>query len=524
MQQKLIETRKRLRDDYPFYAEHCVKIRTKTAEIKPLAFNTIQRKLSEVVEAQYRATGRVRVIILKARQQGLSTYTSGRLYFRTSQNPGVKGLVVAHKADSSKTLFDMYQRIHTLAPDLVRPSTKYSSRRELAFDKLQSGITVATAGGDGVARGETIQTAHLSEVAFWPTATAKDNMNALMQSIPNAEGTEIYIESTACGMGGNLFYELWQGAVAGENGFIPFFSPWFDSDEYRMPCDSDFERTYEEQDLVERYGLDNEQLKYRRTIIAQVGLDKWNQEYPSCSTDAFLASGRPVFNPELTHELLRICTSPSNRMAVEGAVVRDHPRGELLVYHPRDASAVYTIGADVGMGIRNGDYSVAQILDHDRRQVAMWRGQVHPDYFADVLEALGYHYNTARIAVENNNHGLLTAIRLGRDKSYPNVYTEVNEGALNDKDSISIGFRTTAKTKPLIIDRLRASLRDREIEVNDETTLREMLSYVVTETGQMEAEEGCHDDCVMSLAIANHLHEGRFVPVNVNDDYYIDAI
>jgi len=47
---------------------------------------------------------------------------------------------------------------------------------------------------------------------------------------------------------------------------------------------------------------------------------------------------------------------------------------------------------------------------------------------------------------------------------------------------------------------------------------------VVTEEGKMEAEKGCHDDCVMSLAIANFIHEGRFTPVEVTDDYYLEAI
>jgi hypothetical protein len=211
-------------------------------------------------------------------------------------------------------------------------------------------------------------------------------------------------------------------------------------------------------------------------------------------------------------------------MAVGVGGLDDHPRGELSVYRDRDAGEVYTIGADVGMGIRNGDWSVAQILDSKKRQVGVWRGQVHPDYFADVLRNLGFHYNTARVAVENNNHGILTAVRLGRDYAYPNTYTEVQEGQLSDRESISIGFRTTSKTKPLIIDRLRAALREGEVELNDQTTLREMLSYVVTETGTMEAEEGCHDDTVMALAIANHCHEGKFEPITVTDEYYLEAI
>jgi hypothetical protein len=93
---------------------------------------------------------------------------------------------------------------------------------------------VATAGGDSIARGETITHQHDSELAFWPKATAKDNFNALMATTPDEAGTAIFIESTANGMSG-LFYELWLGALDGTNGFIPFFSPWFDSPEYSVP-------------------------------------------------------------------------------------------------------------------------------------------------------------------------------------------------------------------------------------------------------------------------------------------------
>lgn len=523
MNDKLKAIRRRLKDDFAFYAPSAVKIRTKAGEIAPLSLNIVQNKLDAIVDAQYAAEGRVRVIILKARQQGLSTYVSGKLYFRLSQNEAKKGLVVAHKADSTRALFDMYQRIHQETPEALKQSTKYNSRRELTFNKLNSSLMVATAGGDSIARGETITHCHLSEVAFWPVATAKDNLNALLQSIPNVDGTEVYVESTANGMTG-VFYELWQGAVNGTNGFIAFFSPWFDSPEYRVPAPDDFEPTFEELDIVEAYGLDNDQLLFRRQKIAQSSREQFMQEYPSNADEAFITSGRPVFNPETLTQQLRDAPEPMSRMAVEEGVVREHPRGELLVYHKHDPAEVYTIGADVGMGVRDGDYSVAQILDSSRRQVGIWRALIHPDAFADVLQALGFYYNTARIAPENNNHGILTSVRLGRDLAYPNIYTEVGEGKLNDTSSISIGFRTNVKTKPLIIDRLRASCRELEIEINDKATLREMLAYVVNESGQMEAEPGCHDDCVMALAIANHCHEGKFIPIVVSDEYYINAI
>jgi hypothetical protein len=517
------EVRLKLYDDYKFYAKHAIKIRTKSNEIKPMVLNAAQEKLHEAIEAQRATTGKVRIIILKARQQGFSTYVHGRMYWTLSQRKARKGLVVAHQADSSRTLFDMYKRTHKEMNDLLRPSTAYSSRKELVFEKLDTGIQVATAGGDGIARGETFSDAHLSEVAFWPKATAAENLNALLQSIPNTPDTSVYVESTANGMSG-VFYDLWKGAVSGENGFIPFFSPWFDSPEYIEEVPPGFERTYEEEELVSLYNLSDEQLMFRRRKIAQNGKEKFQQEYPSNADEAFIASGRPVFNPEQIHTMLHESKSPMYRMALEGHTFEKHPRGELRVWHERDFDERYYIGADVAIGIQNGDYSVAQILDGQKRLVASWRGHVHPDYFADVLYALGNYYNEARIVVENNNHGLLTAIRLGRDLAYPNTYTEVGEGQLSDKDSFVIGFRTSVKTKPLIIDRLRAALREGEMHIEDEATLREMLSFIVTESGSMEAEEGCYDDCVMSLALANHIHDGKFTPIVVTDDFYINAI
>ena len=80
------------------------------------------------------------------------------------------------------------------------------------------------------------------------------------------------------------------------------------------------------------------------------------------------------------------------------------------------------------------------------------------------------------------------------------------------------------KTKPLVIDQLRASMREGELQLNDKTTIREMLTYIVTESGAMEAEAGCFDDCVMSLALANHIHEGAWEPVDVADEHYIEMV
>jgi hypothetical protein len=523
MDQTLLEVRKRLFEEFRLYSKYALKVRTKDGEIKPFVLNEAQDILLNKIEDQLKAEGKIRIIILKARQMGMSTFVGGYLYSRVSQRKAKKALVITHLAESTKSLFDLTKRYHDHCPEILKPQTKYSSRKELVFNVLDSAYAVATAGGDGIARGETITDAHLSELAFWPPATARDNLNAILQSIPNAKDSCIIVESTANGVSGP-FYDLWRGAVEGTNGFIPVFLPWNIQPEYREPVPDNFKRTPEEEELVEKHGLDDAQLMFRRKKIAASGRELFMQEYPLTAEEAFITSGRPIFNLEQLQDMLNKAPDILERLALENDEWVSNGRGELLVYRQHDPGETYYIGADISMGVRGGDWSVAQVLDSQKRQVAVYRAHVHPDYFATVLYNLGMYYNTAKIIPENNNHGILTCTRLAKDMSYPNVYFTTDVDKLTERETIKIGFTTNVKTKPLIIDQLRASLREREVELYDKTTIRELMTYVANETGGMEAEQGCFDDCVISLALANHVHEGRFTPIVVTDDFYFEAI
>jgi hypothetical protein len=520
---RIRELRKKLLKDFRFYAKHVLKIRTKDGQIKKFVLNVAQEELLRVIVQQMETEGKVRIIILKGRQMGLSTVVGGFLYWWVSQHKAQKAMVVTHHGDSTKTLFDMTKRYFENTPDMLRPHTKYSSRKELMFDILDSSYTVATAGGESIGRGETITQAHISELAFWQASSAKDNLNGLLQCIPNTPGTAVFIESTANGVSGP-YYEMWKGAVEGTNGYVPVFLPWFIDAQYREPVPDNFKRTPDEEDLAKKYGLDNEQLMFRRRKVAASGLELFQQEYPCNADEAFLTSGRPVFNSMQLQEAMENTRDMEQRLALEGEEFVEHSRGELLVFRPHVPGETYYIGADVAMGVKGGDYSVAQVFDSKKRQVAVYRAHVHPDHYAQVLYALGMHYNTAFLIVENNNHGILTCTRLGKDMAYPNFYMETQVDKLTEKETIKLGFTTNAKTKPLIIDQLRASMRMEEIELNDKVTIREMLTYIVNENGGIEAEQGCHDDCVVSLALVNHIHEGSFTPVETPQEMYLEPI
>lgn len=523
-------TRKRLLTDFEFYARKALKIRTKDAKIVPFVLNRAQRRFLEIVLKQWQEKGYVRIVILKARQLGLSTVWGAFMYWWISQHRATKGIVVTHKAEASTALFDMTKRFHAELPPFLRPSTAKANARELKFDRLDSGYITATAGADTVGRGETIQIAHLSEVGLWPKGKAREIMNGLLQSVPLEKDTFIAIESTARGMSGP-FYEQWQGAVNGTTGFMPCFLPWFMDEKYRVEVPEGFERTLDEIELCEQVkaafdeDLDDEQLMFRRQKIAQDGPDLFKQEYPTFPKDAFLTSGAPVFNLEKLHAAAEAAPDILHRMDLDPIEneMKPDPRGRLLTYHEIDPNEEYTIGADVSKGTAEGDYSVAVVLDSKKRVVGIWRGMVDPDWYATVLYALGKLYNFARLAVEFNNHGILPNTRLYKDLGYPNLYTREVYDKLTDTTREELGFYTDVKTRPLIIDELRSAVREDEIELNDKTLIDEMTTFVADpKTGKIEHEVGCHDDCVFALAIANHIHEGTWAPIESSDDFYFE--
>jgi hypothetical protein len=537
-------TRKRLLDDFEFYARKALKIRTKDARIIPFVLNRAQRRFLAAILEQWQETGRIRVIILKARQLGLSTVWGGFMYWWISQHKATKGIVVTHKAEASTALFDMTKRYHAEMLPFLKPSTEKANARELKFDKLDSGYMIATAGADTVGRGETLQVAHLSEVGLWPKGKAREIMNGLLEAIPNAPNTFVAIESTARGMSGP-FYEQWKGAVAGTTGFLPIFIPWFEDDNYRAPVPEGFNRTPEEDDLclkvMEHYGetLDDEQLQFRRLKVAQTGLPLFNQENPTFPDDAFLTSGAPVFNLEKLAARIEEASEIKHRMdyCPIGQTMTANPRGRLFVYEEIDPHTEYTIGVDVSKGTggegdnAEGDWSVAQVLDNKKRQVAVWRGKVEPDYLAVILYHLGHLFNEARMGIEFNNHGILpntmlfkTGVLVGGElKTYENLYTREVYDKQTDEMKEELGFYTDVKTRPLIIDELRQVVRDDQITLYDRTTLEEMVSFVADpKTGKIEAEVGCHDDTVMALAIANHIHEGSWAPIENHDDFFFE--
>jgi len=276
-----------LATDFSYYAPRCLKIKTKSGQIIPFVMNRAQIYLHQRIEEQRATTGKVRVLVVKGRQQGISTYLEGRFYWRTSMTRGKRAYILTHLQEATDNLFGMTRRFHDNVPAAVRPSTRNESAKALTFDRLDSEFSVATAGSKDTGRSGTGQFFHGSEAGFW--ANAADHMAGIGQVIPNEPGTEIALESTGNGVG-NVFHGMVQDAIRGVSDYELVFIPWLWETGYRTTPPDDWMPDGEATEYGELYGADREQLYWRERKIKtefRGDVNLFDQEYPATVELAF---------------------------------------------------------------------------------------------------------------------------------------------------------------------------------------------------------------------------------------------
>lgn len=292
---KELAIRQKLKDDFEHYASRCLKIRPKVGSLIPLHFNSAQKYTHRLVEQQKKETGKVRAVVLKGRQQGLSTYIEARYFHIITHSKGFKAFILTHKKDATKNLFKMVNRYYVNCDPLLQPHLGTENATELIFDKLDCSYGIGTAGaGGGVGRSDTIQLFHGSEVAYWPNA--EEHAMGILQAIPNEAGTESFLESTANGQN-NYFHYQWCEAVKGSSEYIAVFIPWFWQPEYRATPKEALVLSDEEKILKKAFELDDMQLAWRRLKIIEFKGDelRFKREFPCTPDEAFEVSGEDLF-------------------------------------------------------------------------------------------------------------------------------------------------------------------------------------------------------------------------------------
>lgn len=509
--------------DFEQYAKYNLKIRTKQGQIISLyPFKPVQRVVVEKVSEKLSTGEPIRFIILKARQQGVSTIVEALIYWWTTTHKGQQSKVIAHNADTSLYLYDMFRTYYENSLSTFKPTARYNTRDGLVFDNennpdkgIKGRIDTATAENTGTGRGQTIQWLHGSEVALWPKG--QEIVAGLMQTIPMSSNTAVFLESTANGIG-DYFHTTWQAAKRGESAFEPLFFPWTMDPEYAIKPPKHFKLNIEEKKLKKEYNLSFDQLYWRRKKLMEfTGNEKlFYQEYPIIDSEAFLASGTPRFDIRMLMEMEANCYDPQTIELIDRVNPRTRlaeilpkvvPEAPLKVWEQPQINREYVIGGDVSEGV-NEDFSVATVMDKTtHKTVARFRGDLEPADFGEYLSILGKWYNNALVGCEINNHGL-TAVQRLRDVGYNNIYRrEAGIDERYEEYTSKLGWRTDVKTKPLMIDALSEAISTYQLVDYDRIFIRECMTYIRDQRGRTNAQEGQHDDTVIATAIALQLFE-----------------
>ena len=549
--------------DYEAYFNHCLKIvEFGTKALIPFHLNPVQKILHNIAENQREEHEHIRVIVLKARRFGISTYIQGRFFKNCASEYNKTVHICTQDRSTTDKMFMMTRIMEQNLPEYFKPEVKYTGKRELMWDNdagtgLKSMYGLSSVGGAEV-RGDAIDYLHCSEVSSWGPNGAEYALG-LMNCVVSGYNTEVWLESTAKGVGG-FFYDEFFRAWEGRSGFKAIFFPWFIFDEYHREFSDEEEKdnfinslgdderyggkeevsllgystSYETADGDLEFEITAEHLKWRRLCIdtqCQGNLDQFHQEYPTTARGAFISSGRSVFDAsklaqwalncedeyrldppekyEVPVNIQKTSMDAGYRESVMDYHLLGDKHGRLTVWKSPTSGREYRIGADVSEGLeinRDTDYSVATVVDAETlEEAATWRGRIDPDLFAWVLASLGKWYNEALIGVERNNHGMTTLTFLKNIHQYSNMFMEKTVDERSMRSTKKMGWGTTSKTKPLMIDHLRELIREDEVSLHTKEIIDELQTFVHFADGKMGSQHGSHDDCVIALAITLQL-------------------
>lgn len=524
--------------DPKYYLENYHFIRAKGAVIQPLwPFWDSQELLLSSFLKQFNAGEAIRIIVLKARQLGITTISVALMCWLIFLHPNVHTLSMSDEESRVDVNFTMARTAWSNMPWWMQPEKRYDIRGQLiGFDRvkdvdrardpgMQSLLYFESANQpSGAAYSKSLYGAHLAEVARYRNSNAITE--GIFGSLVNYKHSIGIMESTARGRH-STWHRICRSSEQGTLKWDFVFMEWFREPGYCISVPENFIKTQEEDAIVKKvkedlhFDLSNGQLAWRRAKMAEFEAtdgdpEKFHQEFPLTPAEAFVASGRCAFSKKRLNDMLNhFCREPKwkgeIRLEEDDASYKLTPQyeGKFFVWEWPKGNEKYYVAADPSMGIDGGDPACAQVLlipeDINRplRQVARWHGHAPPTGFARILAAIGYLYNTAEIAPECNTITTV-ASDLVKVLLYPKWYRWLREDKARNAYSNWIGWQTTFRNKNELIGRYREALDQWTVIIRCEADVDEMFDFVEEEEGteRYSARAGAHDDCVMTHMIA----------------------
>lgn len=387
----------------------------------------------------------------------VSIYLAWQFVFNHDINIGI----CANKASLAREFLNNVKVILQALPMWLVPGVVSWNKGSV---ESEAGMRILTdAPSQNSFRGFTICILVVDEVAFIRSTMWEEFADSVFPSQAALSMKKNILISTPNGI--NHFEKIVEGAKAGTNGFKYHFVNWKDVPRF----DSKGNRLSPEE--------------FKNMIIKRHGLTFFNQNF-ACQ---FLGSSKTLVSVNKISEL-----KPQ-----EPLLVRD---SKLKVYEEPQKNHNYIMSVDPAKGgldafaIHIIDITVKPFIEVAAAQLFNCNFQKMPIF----LDEYGRYYNNAFMIIENNEGaGTFINSMLQLDYEYPNLYFAKEK----NKKSKEAGFRTTTKSRVQILENLKLFIDNDLIKINDKATVNELYTFVL-KNDKYQADDGCHDDMVMSLALA----------------------
>jgi hypothetical protein len=473
----------RLKADFERWSSKCYMILDKARNLVPLRLNPVQLAIYQAERQEMAAKGRVRQIILKGRQGGVTTYEQARSLHVIWSVRGATALTLASDRDLTDKIFKITKRALDNFPGALLPPVGERIVREISFPTRDSSFYTGTAGANRAGAGLTLYRFHGSEFAHW------DSVGAVLKAVgPSLEapGTTAALETTGGGYESDA-HNFWKEAVSGKNGYTALFFPWWECDPhtYRTPLlarDELGTLADDEKDLVKTKGLSLEQIKWRRKKIEEMGRQDFLQEYAEDTETCWLAAGGMFYDAEVLKAL---------KLRAPRPLFTERSGALEWFMRPEKVKGRVVIGADTAEG--GGDRFTASARQFEGwKNVAKFESSAtEPKEFAGILNDLGRKLGTALLVVEKNLHGITVLRHLRDDHKYPldRIYHRAPLDRPDAQPSERIGWATTAESYPIMLDAGRELLnaaKDGHAEVPTASAITDYFGVRRDKTGRIK--------------------------------------
>lgn len=446
----------RCKNDPVYFIQTYVKIVSLDLGLVDFSLYDYQKNFINIIENNRK------VISMQPRQMGKSQVVAAYILWYTLFQSNKTVAILANKANAAREILYRYQLMYENLPLFLQQGIKTWNKGDIELENGSIVFTAATS-KSGV-RGRSVNLLYVDETAIIPNNLAEEFFTAVYPVVSAGSTTKIILTSTPLGF--NHFWKFWNDAQQGTNGFVAFKVYY-----------------YEHPDRDEKWAEE------QRRLLGEL---KFNQEV-LCS---FIGSSASLISGDV---IASLSPMPYVFTTEDGLDILEEPQ--------KDHQYVVVVDTSRGVG---GDYSAFTVTDVSQvpyKLVGKYRNnQISPLLYPNIIHKVCVDFNNAYVLVEINDIGQQIADILYGDLEYENIFRVGSNGKSGQfltagyKGGSFLGVKTTKQVKRMGCSNLKTLIESKKLLIFDKDVISELSTFIEVR-GSYAADEGYHDDLVMTLVL-----------------------